>query len=175
MDTLENVKAKLKEWGVSDSNYKQSGMLDHITNLVHSYSEIIRTKQHFGVYQDSGELESILNLYKKSVEEMETIAANRVGISLEQYKYDIRDELWMTAEQAVTKGHADEVVVVKCAKSLLGTRIQTFQTFFGAVDVEFSNCPIITAPLRVKGKNGLGMDEYNSFIKESFSNIKTTL
>ena len=112
-----------------------------------------------------GELDSILNFYKKKIEEMEISSSNRVGISLEKYREEIRDELWMTAEQAIEKGHADEVVGVSCDKTLLGTYIQVVNTFFGPLDVEFSKCPIITSPLKVSSPRGSKsvIDYINSF------------
>jgi len=97
-----------------------------------------------------GELDSIMDLLKKNVKEMETVAANRVGITLEEYRSAISDELWMTGPQAVKMNHADEVVLVKCDNSLMGSRIVDVQTFLGTLEVEFSDCPLITAPLSVR-------------------------
>lgn len=97
----------------------------------------------------NGELDAILNLLKSNINELNKVAASRVGISLKQYDDLIRDELWMTGQQAVDMNHADEVVLAVCDKSLMGTRVQTFRTFFGSIDVEFSNCPLVVAPLRV--------------------------
>ena len=116
----------------------------------------------------NGELDSIYNLIKKDVEELEIIASNRVGITLEDYRKAISDELWMTASEAVKSNHADEVVLVKCGKSLLGTKVETVYTMFGAFEVEFSECPIITSPLRVLGASrGIPTD-----IVDYYSNIK---
>lgn len=114
-----------------------------------------------------GELDSILRNIKRTIKEMETTASNRVGISLEKYREAIRDELWMTAEEAVESNHADEVVTVRCTKSLLGSYIEKVNTLFGSLDVEFSRCPIIVAPLSVKGSN-VTMEER---FKLQFSNI----
>lgn len=116
-----------------------------------------------------GELDSIINNLKNSVRELELVAANRVGISLEKYRSDISDELWMTGEEAVKKNHADEVVLVKCDKSLMTTRVERFNTMFGALDVEFSNCPIIIAPLSI---NRSGNEKAYEEIETYFHNIK---
>lgn len=116
-----------------------------------------------------GELDSIMKLLKTNVKEMEIVAANRVGITLEKYRSDISDELWLTGADAVKSNHADEVVLVKCDKSLLSTRIQRFNTIFGPVDVEFSNCPIIIAPLSIRRASN--EEAYNE-VKSYFSNIK---
>lgn len=121
-----------------------------------------------------GELDKVLNLIKSEVEEMEQWAANRVGISLEQYKEEIRDELWMTAEEAVEKRHADEVVLVRCNESLMGSEYSTVNTFFGPISIEFSKCPIVTAPLSVKAGNFVEMEirkYYSNLRKHSFSTL----
>lgn len=114
-----------------------------------------------------GELDSVLRNIKKTIEEMETIASNRVGITLKQYKEAIRDELWMTAEEAVKTNHADEIVTVRCTRSLMGSYIETINTMFGSLQVEFSKCPVIVAPLSVKGSNGSSEERF----KVEFSNI----
>ncbi len=97
-----------------------------------------------------GELDSLIKYLKEGITEMEKVACNRVGITLKEYQSLISDELWMTGEQAVKMNHADEVVNVRCDTSLLGTSIKTMATMFGAFDVEFSDCPIITGILSVK-------------------------
>ena len=40
-----------------------------------------------------------------------------------EVKEAIRDELWMTAEEAVKTNHADEIVTVRCTRSLMGSYI----------------------------------------------------
>lgn len=97
-----------------------------------------------------GELESILSLLNQNVTDMETVAANRIGKTLKEYRSIISDELWLTGSNAVKRGHADEVVLAKCDQSLMGTREQTFRTFFGTIVAEFSECPLIVGALSVK-------------------------
>tara|TARA_R110000851_G_scaffold116166_12_gene242272 strand:- start:634 stop:1398 length:765 start_codon:yes stop_codon:yes gene_type:complete len=122
-----------------------------------------------------GELDAILKYLKESVKELETVAANRVGISLEKYRSEISDELWLTGTEAVKRNHADEVVLVKCHKSLTGTETRVFNTFFGPVEVEFSKCPIIIAPLSVKAANSNAVQTYNTVRSSMMKNIKTSL
>jgi len=115
-----------------------------------------------------GELEQIMKNLTDSVTELEVVASNRVGISLESYRDAIRDELWLTAKEAVKLNHADEIILATCHESLMGTHITTVRTFFGNLDVEFSNCPIITAPLRVLRSNSADTFKFNTY----FTNIK---
>jgi ATP-dependent protease ClpP protease subunit len=96
-----------------------------------------------------GELDATINRIKQTVNELETVASNRVGISLKNYQDLISDELWLTATNAVKTNHADKIALVKCDESLMGTTVQSIATIFGTFRVEFSTCPIVTAPLRI--------------------------
>lgn len=114
-----------------------------------------------------GELDSIYKLLKDNITDMEKIASSRVGITLEEYRKQIADELWLTSTNAVEQNHADEIALVKCGETLQGTKVETVYNIFGAFDVEFARCPIITAPLRVLSSRNGGnvikmMDLYNN-------------
>ena len=91
---------------------------------------------------------------------------------LSRHRSDISDELWLTGAQAVKSNHADEVILVKCNRSLMTTRIETIRTFFGAVDVEFSNCPIIAAPLSIRRSSN---EEAFNAVETYFTNIKKSV
>ena len=121
-----------------------------------------------------GELDSVLRNIYSEVDAMESRAAKRVGITLEQYKNQISDELWLTASESVKSNHADSEVVVLCDSTLQGTFVDEVATIFGAFDVEFSNCPIVTAPLRVLRYNGNRRLEAQMTKKliDQYSNIK---
>lgn len=97
-----------------------------------------------------GELISELNFYQEFINELDVIAAKRVGIPLEQYKKDIYDELWLIGKKAQERKHADKVVVPKCNKSLEGTREKKVQTLFGEFSLVFSQCPLILGPIEIK-------------------------
>lgn len=100
-----------------------------------------------------GELNQILKLFEQNIKELNITASNRAGITLDEYEKLIADELWMTGNQSVQMKHADEVVLAKCDKNFTGSYYEVFRSFFGDVQVEFSNCPLITAPLSVRSAN----------------------
>ena len=124
--------------------------------------------------QFPGELNSRIKMLMESTEELDKVAANRVGISLVDYKKLIHDELWLTGSKAVELKHADEVVQAVCDKSLSGTNVQEIRSFFGIIHVEFSNCPLITGPLSVKGDNEQVEIDYLNSLKDLKGRIKTT-
>jgi len=100
-----------------------------------------------------GELDAIVELLKNHTEDLDKIAAKRVGITFEEYQTLIRDELWMTGEQAVSMNHADEIVLANCDTSLSGTYFETVRTFFGDFNLEFSKCPVVTGIISIRGAN----------------------
>lgn len=121
-----------------------------------------------------GDLNQVIKMLEDNVRSLEVTASKRIGISLEKYRESIRDELWLTAEEAVKLNHADAIVNVKCDESLMGTHIETVNSFFGSFDVEFSDCPIIVAPINIKGsreKSSEFLDYFNNISKR----VKTTL
>ena len=71
--------------------------------------------------------------------------------------------------------HADEIVLVQCGKSLMGTHIETVRTFFGNYEVEFSDCPIITSPLRVVGSNTADIEKIQDYVMNIRNRTQATL
>ena len=95
-----------------------------------------------GQFED-GELESRLRLWKKIVNKMETVNAKRIGISLEDYKKNRKDEWWLYGDENVTSNTADFVSVVKCSPALLKRRKKEIvKTLFGDFEITTSACPL---------------------------------
>lgn len=118
-----------------------------------------------------GELNTRINMLTATVNNMEKVSAARVGIPLTQYKKEILNELWLVGEDAVKKGHADEVALAKCDASLSGTRLETVRTIFGPVTVEFANCPLITGFISVK----FGSRRAVNRLREYYNSISTQI
>lgn len=113
-----------------------------------------------------GNLDSRLNWIKQVITVMDNRAANRLNISLEEYREQIRDELWIVGQYAVESKNADSVVNVVCDGTLSGTHNKIFQTIFGKVTVEFSDCPLITAPLKITSETKEALNVFNRKLKE---------
>jgi len=78
--------------------------------------------------QVPGEANSRLKYISQQVKELSINTAKRVGVSYKSYMSSIYNELWLTANEAVRLNHADEVVNVKCDKSLSKTHIKNIRT-----------------------------------------------
>jgi len=125
--------------------------------------------------QFPGELNQRVEMLMKSTEDLDKIAAARVGLSLKEYKATIHDELWLTGADAVKRGHADEVVQATCGESLSGLYEKVFNTFFGPVIVEFAKCPLIVGPVSIKGTNEAVMEVKKNILDDVTKKVRTLL
>lgn len=78
----------------------------------------------------------------------------------------IRDEYWGVGSNSIKDGFADEVVSLKCDESLNSITEKTFNTFFGVITAEFSNCPLITEALKVSRGNPEQFKDFMNTIKK---------
>lgn len=131
--------------------------------LVYASSELMSHRVSIGGLggQVPGEAVTRLNDIMAVSQKMDEKVAARIGMSVAAYQKLIYDELWLDGENAVKVNHADRIAKIRCSEELVKeTREQTFNTFFGPVDVTFSSCPLISGPLDIK------------FSKSSFRNAE---
>lgn len=114
-----------------------------------------------------GEIESRLQMIKDVVDSLDQVAADRTKTTLEEYKKSVQNELWAVGEKAVKTHQADAIARATCDKSLRGTESRFVNTFLGQIELIFSKCPIITAPIDFKLPNGLRGDEIDADDVES--------
>jgi ATP-dependent Clp protease, protease subunit len=101
--------------------------------------------------QIDGEIESELAFFKSMIEDLEKMNAERMNMSLREYREKIKDEYWIHGKQAVDKKAADKVVVIKCSNELINaTSTIEFRSFFGNATIEYSKCPLFSDPVSVK-------------------------
>lgn len=97
-----------------------------------------------------GNLDTRIDWIKQGVDHLDKVAADRIGISLAEYKELVRDELWLVGQNAIDKKNADIIADVICGPDLMGSHKETVNTIFGSYVATFSNCPIITYPLEIQ-------------------------
>ena len=101
--------------------------------------------------QVPGELDARLNLIHQVLSDMNKAAAKRIGIPLKDYEASIVNELWSFGAEAVRTGQADQVANVQCNKELIEEEIvEEVATPFGIINVVFSACPLLPAPIDIK-------------------------
>lgn len=98
--------------------------------------------------QVPGELNSRLNHIQAILNGMSARAAARIGMDKKAYDAAIINELWISGEDAVNSKHADKLANVQCDKALIEETYKLqLNTIFGKVNVIFSKCPLISAPI----------------------------
>ncbi len=101
-----------------------------------------------GQFED-GEMEQQLAFYKTIVRAMEQRNADRMSLSLAEYKARVKDEYWLFGAQATANNAADAVVQLSCDNALLDEReVITQQIFIFIVKQEFSGCPLLRSPVK---------------------------
>lgn len=86
--------------------------------------------------------------------DLQTVSRTRGKQTLESYQKSYASESWMTGTQSVEQGYADAIVTVHCDKSLAGTDSKQASFMGMTFSYEISKCPLITAPLNVRGGGG---------------------
>lgn len=101
--------------------------------------------------QIPGELNSRLLFFTGVLDAQDGVIASRLGLSKRTYQNLVINEYWTSGTNSVSNRVADEVVNVRCNKTLSeGKTEEVMYTFFGTVTLVYSSCPLISAPLEVK-------------------------
>lgn len=110
-----------------------------------------RARGEFSGQFEEGEVESQLKFWKAFVGGMEQRNADRMKLSLPEYKNKIKDELWLYGKDAVKQNAADKTVDILCSADLINSKsVQLIRGFLGTLKVTFSKCPTIRTPLNVE-------------------------
>lgn len=98
-------------------------------------------------------VKSIIEALEKLLDEMDSRVAERLHLTYEDYKIKIKDDMWFTGKDAITRFAADDSLnYVGCTKELTEKRIKKEYmecSIFGCSNTlkTFSGCPLLTAPL----------------------------
>ena len=98
------------------------------------------------------QLDNRIALWVERILQMDQATVRRTGgkQTLESYRSQYDNELWITANQAVKMGYADEIVRARCGNGLKGTR-QDRISFMGAIIlVTWSKCPLNVGPVSIE-------------------------
>lgn len=100
--------------------------------------------------QFDGELETRYRMLKRKIDYLEVVDSARMGLTLDQYKAKVKDEMWVHGFDAQEAKVADAEVLLQCGESMNGTETITVNTLFGAVEVDFDKCPMIKEPVAIR-------------------------
>lgn len=128
------------------------------SRYVTSYSTLMshKVKGGFGNTEMPGQLDSRYGHLLSHIREQDSLVVSRTNgkQTLATYANLIQNEYWANSGKSITDGFADEEVSPKCDKSLEATHVQYIDFGFFALNVEFSNCPLITSPVSISIASG---------------------
>jgi ATP-dependent protease ClpP protease subunit len=103
-----------------------------------------RAKGSFRGQFEDGEVEQQLAMWKQVVRKMEQMNADRVGLTLAQYKSKVINEWWIYGKDSIKQKVADKVTDFECSNVLLKERrTVSIDSFFGKIEFEESACPLV--------------------------------
>jgi len=97
--------------------------------------------------KNPSQLDSRYSFWLKRIEELDQQTVKRTNgkQTLESYRKQYADEMWLTGTQSVEQGYADQVVSVRCSDTLSGSDGHDVNFMGFRVHYETSKCPIITS------------------------------
>jgi ATP-dependent Clp protease, protease subunit len=117
------------------------------------------------------QMDNRIQLWLDRVRELDQQTVKRTNgkQTYESYINQYDHEMWLTGTKAVDQGYADEIVLVKCDKSLAGTTKHQLNFMGAEISYELDNCPLNTAPLNIKIGAKAGVPaEYLEIVKNQF-------
>lgn len=120
------------------------------------YGKIMQHQISYGIGNEKAKVESYVDLIKQVEENLASMQASKIGISLDEFRLKTYNDWWMFGENAVVQNCADGVVNVECSDRLVKSN---YTMAHYNMDYVYSQCPLIPEPLEVK-KNGKSVMDF---------------
>lgn len=135
-----------------------------------SSSVLMQHQMSLGLQDSIEHVESYLSFVNSMKNTLNSHQAERMNLTQSEFESHIRSDWWMHGYDGLKNNAGDEIVHVLCHPSLANKRVmETFQTWFGPVDVVFSGCPLARDPLEIKfQKNHTYTEKDKAMIKQMF-------
>lgn len=103
--------------------------------------------------QVPGEAVTSINYALRLAERMDKQASKRLGMSFNDYRALIQNEVWLDGQDAVDAHFADREVLAICGSDLQGTYKEDINLIFFVITATWSDCPLIRFPVAVEMKD----------------------
>lgn len=119
--------------------------------VVFNSSVIMQHVPSMGARGEYPNFKAFVGLLDRMTEQTDRAQAKRLGISLEEFRNRIANDYWLFGSDAIRAKAADTVAVAQCSSELTEKTVtQEVNMLFFTVDLVWSACPLVTAPLRVQ-------------------------
>lgn len=139
-----------------------------------SYGTLMSHKAYGGFEGEFGgdglsQMDSRYGFWLRRLKEMDEQTVKRTNgkQTLKSYRAAYENELWITGNEAVSLGYADNVVSARCDASLNGQTVEKFFFFGIPITIKFSECPLNTYPEEIEvgvdsNKGRMSLDDFLS-------------
>lgn len=115
------------------------------------YSSVMQHQISYGVSNEKAKVESYVNFIDQIGEKLDKMQAKKIGMLYDDFKKKTYNDWWLSGDNIILDNVADEIVNVKCSKSLTNTNY-TIST--GYQDHIYSACPLVNDPIEVISTSG---------------------
>ena len=92
--------------------------------------------------------------------DIDKMQARKINMTYNNFKEKITNDWWLYGTQAKKYNVIDDIVHVKCSKSILkNTEKIKKSTIFGDVEFSFNSCPLIRHPLKIKFNRDVDIED----------------
>lgn len=113
-------------------------------------STLMQHQATFGIRGREGEVSSRLNMILSLLEISDKMQADRLELSVTDFRRKSRDEWWLIGKKGIDNKAADSIAPVVCTKELTSeTRKENIKYFATPVELTWSLCPLITYPTNI--------------------------
>lgn len=121
--------------------------------LVSDSALLMQHVASYGIQGDAPNNMSLVKFLNRMIKRIDEWQAKRLGLTYQEFKRKTRSDWWMLGQEAVDNKAADSVVAVTCDRDLAAKRIkEDVDMLFFQLEVTWSACPLVEAPLEVKVK-----------------------
>jgi ATP-dependent Clp protease protease subunit len=108
-----------------------------------------RARGTFNGQFGDGEVEKRLELWQSIILGLNQYEADRMGVSLEEFKSRTKDEIYGHNQKAIDNGSADKMVKISCSPELIKMKaiVSVTSPFGGSSELTYSACPLIRTPI----------------------------
>lgn len=145
---------------------------------------LMQHQMSLGVRGQLENLKSRLELVKDLDTQLSQVQAERLNMTLEDFKKKTNNDWWMYGNTILENNAADEIVNVMCDFDYQNeTFTVDYMTMFGPVEVTFSRCPLIKSPMSVGFNedtkeqmelNDINPDTFVAYVYEQFTKVENS-
>jgi ATP-dependent Clp protease protease subunit len=115
-----------------------------------SYSTLMQHQMSLGGLKGKLlEINSYMFHINKIEDTVNKMQANRINISQQEFESRINNDWWLTSDESIEFGVADELVSIKCMFPK-EKEIVEINTIFGDIFLTYLKCPQISAPVKIE-------------------------